>query len=643
MTTDSEGRIGLILQAADMLQERETPAESSLLQEQAENCSEDGQDTDSGEEMYMSGDDESDSNYAIYLSRNGGHGEGFEQGGERDSNPRAAASETELRSADYPRRKAKSRRSGEDISPEAKRKAAIALHNVKERQRRQDLKHAVLRLRNQLHRKTKRPSTISVLRAAQQEINELKKVEVSQEEELDAQKKKQNFLTWRLEKLISDSKSGQQSRAKPLPAVSMPSVPASPYYRHMHPSVLLPVRPPHHHSPEVPAAFPPVNVPNYAPVPNLTPVINPNAPLTPPHVFSFSPTHNHLLPLPNCSPHFPFLTMMPSPPVGTHHLPSPFVLPSFPNFGGIGNTGAIPGRFVYPAAHPFTLPHGSNYPIVPGTMLNPPPAHGPPLFQASPPPVPPSMMHHREQNSHPTALDSSHQARLDARENGSSEEHQDVRVHGGQGSKNDLGQLGDHNVHWTNRRAHHQHRDLETGQISAGDDEEELIVDDVKSPDCKGHEDNSSYPIDVDARTQTDGGDRNGTGAFRRENKTSSCTQSATHPSVITWYPKSVSGPPPLIKRVEENPDAAFVSKIIEKVRPQRERISQQGVLAEKRKIFSIQNSNNGRAYTGPEGWYSSNAVHQLKGKKNGFENSSLTAAPRSAVNVRTAAAIVCP
>ena len=47
MATSSEGRIDLILQAADVLQEQDVPAESSLLQEQAENCSEDGQDTGS--------------------------------------------------------------------------------------------------------------------------------------------------------------------------------------------------------------------------------------------------------------------------------------------------------------------------------------------------------------------------------------------------------------------------------------------------------------------------------------------------------------------------------------------------------------------------------------------------------------------
>ena len=80
----------------------------------------------------MSGDDEFDS---IHPTHDGSRGEGFDQDGERDSRPRAAApAATESRSADYPRRKKRSR-SGGDISPEAKRRAAIALHNVKERQR----------------------------------------------------------------------------------------------------------------------------------------------------------------------------------------------------------------------------------------------------------------------------------------------------------------------------------------------------------------------------------------------------------------------------------------------------------------------------------------------------------------------------
>ena len=329
------------------------------------------------------------------------------------------------------------------------------------------------------------------------------------------------------------------------------------------------------------------------------------------------------------------------------------MLPSFPNFGGIGHTGAIPSRFLYPTAHPFALPHGSNYPVVPGTMLNPPPGHGAPAHVLQPsPPLQPLSMHHQQQNDHPTASDNSDQLRLDAaREHENSkavEQHQDEHAqYYDQGSKNESGQLGDHNVHWT-RYIQQQHRDLETGQISpddTSDEEEELVVDDVKSPDCEGHEDNISlYPSGTEAHTQTDHVNHNCTKVSTRESKTSSCTPSATHPSVITWHPQNVSGPPPLIKRVGENPDAAFVSKYIEEARPQREWISQQvaeGVLAEKRKAFSIQNSKNGRVYTGREEWYSPEAVHQLKGKRNALK--SPLNVTHSAVNVRTAAAIVCP
>ena len=43
MAADSNESIDLILKAANILQERTTPAESSSLQDQAENYSEDGQ------------------------------------------------------------------------------------------------------------------------------------------------------------------------------------------------------------------------------------------------------------------------------------------------------------------------------------------------------------------------------------------------------------------------------------------------------------------------------------------------------------------------------------------------------------------------------------------------------------------------
>jgi hypothetical protein len=56
-------------------------------------------------------------------------------------------------------------------SPDAKCRQASNLHNKREKERRKDLKLAVHRLRNQLQlRKTKKATTISVLKASEQEI-----------------------------------------------------------------------------------------------------------------------------------------------------------------------------------------------------------------------------------------------------------------------------------------------------------------------------------------------------------------------------------------------------------------------------------------------------------------------------------------
>ena len=467
----------------------------------------------------------------------------------------------------------------------------------------------------------------------------------------------------------SDYKSGQQSGAltRPTSAISMPSRCPSTYFlphANMHAPMMLP---PHHHSTglgngsrmrnvflvlhianalriflfclfsEVAAAIPPANVPGYSPVPNFTSLINVNTPLTPPHVFPFSPPHNHMVPLPGCSPHSPFLTMMHSLP--THHAASPFVLPSFPNFGGIRHTGA---QFLYPTAHSFMLPQGSNYPVLPGTMLNPHPGHGPHAFQSNPPL--PLSRHYREENGHGAALDNSDPPRLDSGE---------IPL---QRSKNGAGLLKDHNVDWT-RHAQHPYINSETGHRPVGDnseEEEELVVDDdVKSP--KGHEDSSLYPSDgcddsttEDADTQTEqtnGADLsyNRTTVLTKESRRSSYDR---HPSVITQCPKNFLVAPAPMKRVGASPGAALVTKIIEEVRPQRERIAQdiaEGVLAEKRQALTILNKN-GSMYTSREEWYSSEAVHQVnntKEKKSGLKNSPLNVA-HCAVNVRTAAAIVC-
>ena len=84
----------------------------------------------------MSGDEEFDSSYTD-TTHNGGHGGNLacnERSGERGSKSRAAASEIASRSTVSRRRKKRSA-NGEDVSSETKKRAAITLHNVKERQR----------------------------------------------------------------------------------------------------------------------------------------------------------------------------------------------------------------------------------------------------------------------------------------------------------------------------------------------------------------------------------------------------------------------------------------------------------------------------------------------------------------------------